>query len=156
MFAFLNKKNDIEHERVNEEKIKKEVLDYIQGFEKLIYSLINKSSFVKESEEMLPPWFVKIYPRNIPLVENLGGTSSLLDRDYWYWRGGEGGSYRSLFLEYWCSLNTYQKKQYFLKYDLGAEWPERDCWFFDLFDESGAIELTGQELDTIEKELLRS
>ncbi len=130
------------------------VVKFIKDFQQHIDSLIGKLSFNKDSDEMLPPWIVRIYPLNIPHIENLDDTSPFVGRDYWYWRGGEGGDYRSQFIEYWSRLDLEAKKRYFSKYDLGREWPERKDWFFELFDNSSLVELTDDEWDAVADELL--
>ena len=127
---------------------------FIKDFQQHVDSLINKLSFNKDSDEMLPPWIVRIYPLNIPHSDNLDDTSAFVGRDYWYWRGGEGGEYRSRFIDYWSRLDLEAKKRYFSKYDLGPEWPERKDWFFELFDNGSVIELADDEWDAIADELL--
>jgi len=156
MFEFLKKKNNSKDSDKDDSEVVKEILDFIQDYQNVIELLIIKLDFVKEAGEMLPPWIVKIYPKEVPLIDKLSINSPLFNEDYWYWRGGEGGRYRARFLQFLSTLSLQQKKCYFTKYDLGTEWPERGHYFIDVFKYSGSKILSSEELEVIEREVLNS
>lgn len=111
-----------------------EIVAYLTDFKCEVEGLIGDLEFTKSAGEMLPPWIMRIHPQVLPGVEDLDTHSPIFGEDYWYWRGGDGGSYRGHFMEYFRSLDLEQRKDYFAKYDLGPNWYERMHWAFDLFD----------------------
>ncbi|MEJ2611936.1 MAG: hypothetical protein P8179_18135 [Candidatus Thiodiazotropha sp.] len=98
---------------------------YISNFREEMINLISKHEFSKSAGEMLPPWFVCLYPKSIPGIERLGAKSSLWRNDY-----------------------------YFKRYDLGELWKERVSWFFTLFDEEIIEGLTKAQVKAATIEVL--
>ena len=111
-----------------------ETVAYLTEFKRDIEDLIDRLEFTKEPGEMLPPWIMRIHPQVLPGVEALDRHSPVFGDDYWYWRGGDGGSYRSRFMIYFLALDLERRKDYFAKYDLGPSWQERQHWVMELFD----------------------
>jgi hypothetical protein len=108
---------------------------YIESFRREVETLISEAAFTKTSGEPLPPWIARIYPLDIPGIDEIDVFSKSGGDDYWFWRGGDGGSYRTGFLQYFYALSLEQRVEYFRKYDLGARWSEREKWAFQLFDD---------------------
>jgi hypothetical protein len=51
------------------------------------------------------------------------------------WRMGAGESYiHSVFWPFWRHLDQAAREDYFRRYDLGADWPERDAWYYGWVD----------------------
>ena len=83
-------------------ELKKANLDaqqYKKNFEATIEQLILEHAVEKASGEMLPPWFVRLLPVDLPTSEG-----------HAYWTNGEGGYYWGRFLKYWKPLDLEQKK----------------------------------------------
>lgn len=118
--------------------------DYKKQFEAEIEQLILNHAYKKLPGEMLPPWFVRILPFDLPTSEG-----------HAYWTNGEGGYYWCRFLDFWVPLDLETKKSYFKRYDLGPDWCERHTWYGQLFDPDYAIEISDEaELDRLQDELL--
>ena len=130
-----------------------EIVGYLTDFKRDVEGLIDDLEFTKGAGEMLPPWIMRIHPQILPGVEDLGMHSPIFGEDYWYWRGGDGGSYRGRFLEYFRALDLERRKAYFAKYDLGPRWYERMHWAHDLFKPRD-LEMSESECDALIDELL--
>ena len=96
---------------------------YKKQFESTVEQLILEHAFEKSVGEMLPPWFMRILPFDLPTSEG-----------HAYWTNGEGGYYWGRFLKFWVPLDINTKKSYFRKYDLGESWAEQHTWYAQLFD----------------------
>ena len=107
---------------------------YLTEFKRDVESLIDDLEFTKEPGEMLPPWIMRIHPQVLPGAEALDKHSPVFGDDYWYWRGGDGGTYRSRFMSFFLALDLEGRKDYFAKFDLGPAWQERMHWAMELFD----------------------
>jgi hypothetical protein len=153
MFSLFHRKKRI-RVAVDQRSLEMKGYQYISNFREEMINLISKHEFSKSAGEMLPPWFVCLYPKSIPGIERLGAKSSLWRNDYWYWRGGDGGSYWAGFLIFFINLNYEQKIEYFKRYDLGELWKERVSWFFTLFDEEIIEGLTKAQVKAATIEVL--
>lgn len=78
-------------------------------------ALVKKFSLPSGRDEPLPPWIE--YPGFSPYDI--------------FWRMGAGESYLIRpFGPFMAALSKSERKQYFLRYDLGEEWPHRDQWYY--------------------------
>ena len=157
MFNIFKKFNDIFNSRVDKLN---EVNRFVKDFKLEVELLINNLEFKKTQGEVMPPWIMRIYPKDItvPGIDEFSSDSktNVWYEDYWYWRGGDGGTYWGRFCKYFGALNLDQRKEYFIKYDLGSQWKERDAWFGDLFHDSpfDDFELSDEEYDKLADEVL--
>ena len=130
-----------------------EAVAYLTAFKRDVEGLIDNLEFTKEPGEMLPPWIMRIHPQVLPGVEALDRHSPVFGDDYWYWRGGDGGSYRSRFMTCFLALDLERRKDYFAKYDLGPDWQERRHWAMELFDPD-ELGMSEAECDALIEDIL--
>ncbi|MGI9235562.1 MAG: hypothetical protein ACR2RD_18165 [Woeseiaceae bacterium] len=117
---------------------------YKTDFESTVEQLILNHTFEKLPGEMLPPWFTRIFPFDLPTSEGRA-----------YWTNGEGGYYWERFLKFWVPLDIDTKKSYFKRYDLGESWLERHTWYMQLFDPEYAINISDEAaLNQLAEDLL--
>ncbi len=91
--------------------------DWVVEKRKCAKELSSTFAFEKIEGEILPPWLE--YPEI--LIGSIG------------WRMGAGETFlHEVFFPYWRALNSNEQNAYVEKYDLGAQWQDRNQWLESL------------------------
>ncbi len=132
---------------------------FIADFKQDVLALISKMAFTKTAGELLPPWLLYHYPKEISQDEMVAlniDFSVWCEKDTFYWYTLEAAAYMRSFITFFNGLDIVARKAYYKKYDLGVDWRERKVWFWTLFDHDTFDSLDEALLDEIYIELIES
>ena len=85
--------------------------------ERIAAELVDQLPLQRRAGEPLPPW----------IEEPGAGPYHVI------WRMGAEGYLRDEFFPFFSRLDKDQQEEYFARYDLGDEWPDRESWRNNLF-----------------------
>lgn len=110
---------------------------YIEDYKRTLLRLISDRAISKRAGEPLAPWFCYHYPLEFDRkrLDALGVPFLMYaEKDSFFWHTLNAARCTFEFRTHLASLELQDRIDYFRRFDLGPNWPDRLAWFELAFD----------------------